>query len=217
MQPISIFVSKNYGSSQLAVMAARDDKTHIITEVLHGIRQIKFSALEDKWQALIMETRATELKAQSRVYSWTILLLMTWLSMPILLGAVGLSLYVWISKTMLASVAFTALSVFSTLEFTLSAVPINIAKLLDARISCIRIQQHLALPDKEISRGTNESISFYGAKLQWPCYNKNEASFSLSGVSLRFPPQKLRYVSISVYFASDTNFLQSHPRENRSR
>lgn len=210
MQPISIFVSRNYGKAQASVMSARDEKTHIVTEVLHGIRQIKFSALEDKWQAVIMQSREKELKAQTRVYSWMILLLMTWLSMPILLGAVGLSLYVWISKSMLASVAFTALSVFSTLEFTMSAIPINIAKFLDARISCDRIQEHLQLLDKTISRSScgDEKINFKDAKLRWPSYGKRQNAFSLGPMDLSFPLRALRYVSspiLSFQLRSDSN------------
>ncbi|KAK0113543.1 hypothetical protein ONS96_014402 [Cadophora gregata f. sp. sojae] len=196
MQPISIFVSRNYGKAQASVMSARDEKTHIITEVLHGIRQIKFSALEDKWQALIMQSREKELRAQTRVYSWMIFLLMTWLSMPILLGAVGLSLYVWISRSMLASVAFTALSVFSTLEFTMSAIPINIAKFLDARISCDRIQQHLELLDKGGSTGSSDSekIVFKDAKLHWPSYGRKAEAFSLGPMDLSFPSKALSLV-----------------------
>ena len=78
--------------------------------------------MERKWQGLIMESREKELKAQWRAYLWVILLMITWLCMPVLLGAVGLSVYAWLSKTMTASVVFTSLSVFSTLEFTLCAV-----------------------------------------------------------------------------------------------
>lgn len=195
MQPISIFVSRNYGKAQVSVMSARDERTHIITEVLHGIRQIKFSALEEQWQALIMQSREKELKAQKRVYSWMIFLLMTWLSMPILLGAVGLSMYVWISNSMLASVAFTALSVFSTLEFTMSAIPINIAKFLDARISCDRIQQHLEMFDKEVGTSSGECITFKSAKLLWPSYGRKGKAFSLGPMNLSFPLKALRYVS----------------------
>ncbi|KAG4430928.1 hypothetical protein IFR05_013586 [Cadophora sp. M221] len=203
MQPISIFVSRNYGKAQVAVMSARDEKTHIITEVLHGIRQIKFSALEDKWQALIMQSRDKELKAQTRVYSWMIFLLMTWLSMPVLLGAVGLSLYVWISKSMLASVAFTALSVFSTLEFTMGAIPINIAKFLDARISCNRIQQHLELIDKASSTSSGEHIAFKDAKLLWPRYGKKSKDFSLGPMNLNFPLKALSLILAGIIGEAD--------------
>lgn len=73
---------------------------------------------------------------------------------------------------MLASVTFTALSVFSTLEFTMGAIPINMAKFLDARISCNRIQQHLELLDKAVNTSSGEHIAFKDARLLWPRYGK---------------------------------------------
>jgi ABC-type multidrug transport system fused ATPase/permease subunit len=192
LQPLSRIVSKNYNNAQLSVMAARDEKTHAITEALYGIRQIKFSAIEGKWQGLIMESRKKELKVQWRAYLWVLLLMITWLCMPILLGAVSLGLYVWLSKTITASVAFTSLSVFSTLEFTLSAVPINVAKLMDARISSERIQQHLRMPEKSNRIILGESIELVNATLRWPSNKASPGEFCLRQINLQFPPKQLR-------------------------
>ena len=192
LQPVSRISSKNYNNTQLSVMAARDEKAHVITEALYGIRQIKFSAMERKWEGLIMESRAKELKAQWRAYLYVILLMITWLCMPVLLGAVGLSLYAWLSKTMTASVAFTSLSVFSTLEFTLSAVPINIAKLMDAKISSERIQQHLEMPEKSKRMNLGESIELVDATLRWPSNKACPGEFSLRQINLQFPRKQLR-------------------------
>lgn len=143
---------------------------------------------------LIMESREKELKAQWRAYLWVILLMITWLCMPVLLGAVGLSVYAWLSKTMTASVAFTSLSVFSTLEFTLSAVPINITKLMDARISSERIQQHLKMPEKSKRMSLGESIELVDATLRWPSNKACPGEFSLRHINLQFPGKQLRQV-----------------------
>jgi hypothetical protein len=42
-------------------MAARDDKTGVISEALRGLRQIKFGASESEWEKRIMRTRLREL------------------------------------------------------------------------------------------------------------------------------------------------------------
>jgi hypothetical protein len=42
-------------------MKARDIRVSLMTEVLQGIRQIKFFAWESKWQDRIMESRNAEL------------------------------------------------------------------------------------------------------------------------------------------------------------
>lgn len=42
-------------------MEARDKRVSLMTEVLQGIRKIKFFAWESKWEARIMESRNQEL------------------------------------------------------------------------------------------------------------------------------------------------------------
>lgn len=42
-------------------MSARDIKTGVISEALHGLRQIKFAALEKEWQSRIMSVRLNEM------------------------------------------------------------------------------------------------------------------------------------------------------------
>lgn len=49
-QPLNAIAARHYYTQQSAVMAARDSKTHVVTEALQEIRQINFSALEDQWQ-----------------------------------------------------------------------------------------------------------------------------------------------------------------------
>ncbi len=48
--PISHLMSKRYGSIQFGLMKYRDAKAHVLTEALHGMRQIKYSALEDLFE-----------------------------------------------------------------------------------------------------------------------------------------------------------------------
>ncbi len=48
--PITHVMSKKYGSIQFGLMKYRDAKAHVLTEALHGMRQIKYSALEDLYE-----------------------------------------------------------------------------------------------------------------------------------------------------------------------
>lgn len=43
-------------------MEVRDEKTGVITEALHGIRQIKLAALERQWESKIGNVRTRELR-----------------------------------------------------------------------------------------------------------------------------------------------------------
>ena len=41
--PLTHWMSKRYGKVQFDLMSFRDTKTHLLTEALHGMRQIKYS------------------------------------------------------------------------------------------------------------------------------------------------------------------------------
>lgn len=81
--PINIYFSKRYSDAQDRLMKVRDTKMGVVTEALQGkdsqalvfytnsvpgIRQIKFSALEDNWHAKIGKVRERELGEQWSVY-----------------------------------------------------------------------------------------------------------------------------------------------------
>lgn len=127
--------TRHYTAKQLVVMNARDNKAHIVEEALHSIQQIKFSASESQWGKSLLVARERELKVQRNVYVWAIFLMFCWIAMPTLIGTTALSVYAWMAQQMTASVAFTALAVFSSLEFTISALPTTITEMLDARVS----------------------------------------------------------------------------------
>jgi ABC-type multidrug transport system fused ATPase/permease subunit len=188
LQPLNRVATKYYTKRQLDVMAARDTKAHVVTEALHGIRQIKFSATEKQWEKRILDAREQELKSQWSVYVWAIFLTFTWIAMPALIGATALSVYAWQAQQMKASLAFTALSVFSSLEWTIGAVPTTITEMLDARVSTNRIHQHLKSEERLSVQKPGCSVELKNASIAWPL----DSNAILRDLNLRFPTRALR-------------------------
>ena len=174
-------------------MAARDNKAHVVTEALHGMRQIKFSATETQWENRILAAREKELRAQWQVNVWSIFLTFAWITMPTLIGATALSVYAWLSGRMVASVAFTALSVFGCLERTISAVPSTITELIDAYVSTNRIQEHLNAEERSEISNPSSFVEFRNCSVTWPSDSPSSQYFELRGLDLRFPADLLRY------------------------
>lgn len=193
LQPVNRVATKHYTSRQLEVMEARDNKAHVITEALHGMRQIKFSATELQWEKRILNARERELQAQWKVYVWAIFLTFAWIAMPALIGAAALSVYAWTSKEMIPSVAFTALSIFSSLEWTIGAVPTTITEMLDARVSANRIQEHIKSEERVEMLKEGEAVEFRDVSVGWPSKSRSFQDAKLRALNLRFPPNKLRY------------------------
>ncbi|KAL1602875.1 hypothetical protein SLS59_004530 [Nothophoma quercina] len=193
-QPLNQVATRGYSNAAEAVMMTRDEKAHVVTEALHGIRQIKLSAIEPQWQNIIMTTRNKELSAQWRLFKWATFMTFAWLSMPILLGAAALGSYAWMNGSVTPAIAFTALSVFSSLEWTLSVVPTTITELLDAKVSIARIEHHLKQPNERKSPRSGDCVAFEHATVSWPSQNEGEGSFLLRDINLRFPNNEFSVV-----------------------
>lgn len=51
----------------------------VVSEALQGIRQIKFSALEDKWEQRINDVRKDELSILARVFLADTMMISVWM------------------------------------------------------------------------------------------------------------------------------------------
>lgn len=185
-----------YLNHQVLAMKKRDNKAHIVTEALHGIRQIKFSASEKQWESRILASREKELKAQWNVYFWAIILTFAWIAMPALIGATALSVFAALGGRMVPSVAFTSLAVFSCLERTISAFPTTVTEMIDAKVSAARIQEYLNGAERAEIATDGRLIEFKEASIMWPSSSPSPQDFKLEDISLRFPNNQLRYFNI---------------------
>jgi len=77
--PMNIYATKKYSTAQDDLMKVRDRKMAVVSEALQGIRQIKFSALEDKWEDRIRGVREEELGILRRVFIADVAILSAWM------------------------------------------------------------------------------------------------------------------------------------------
>lgn len=198
--PLNIYAAKRYTGAQDKLMKLRDAKMAIVTEVLQGIRQIKFSALEEQWQNRIGQARDTELRALWTSFLYDIVLMFIWILGPIGLSAVSLTVYAIIHRGLSASVAFTAMSVFGSLEMSLAILPEIISDGLEAKVSADRIDVYMASAEKIVNTIPAERIAFEDASVAWPVEQEpearnNEDRFTLRDMNLEFPNKGLSVVS----------------------
>ncbi|CAK7272308.1 hypothetical protein SEPCBS119000_005053 [Sporothrix epigloea] len=197
IMPLNVFFSKRYSNAQDQLMKLRDEKLEIVTEALQGIRQIKFSALETQWEGKIGEVRKRELNKVWDVFCYDAILIACWITSPIALSAISLTVYAYIYGDLTPSVAFVSLGVFRALEVTLSVIPELTTDLLDAWVSVKRIEDYLASPDLVKITKDGDEISFDKASIAWPSDDNIDESerFVLRNVNLTFPKGELSVIS----------------------
>ncbi|KAJ5631461.1 uncharacterized protein N7484_011561 [Penicillium longicatenatum] len=199
--PINIAVTKRYTSAQDKLMKLRDQKMAIVTEVLQGIRQVKFSALEGQWQKKIGLVRENELGALWISFYYDVFLMAIWILGPIAFSCVSLTVYAIIHGELSASVAFTAMSVFGSLEMALAILPEIITNLLEAIVSADRIDEYMTASEKVVNTVPGESISFEDASVAWPAEHhpgekeEDEERFLLRDLNFNLPKKGLSVIS----------------------
>ncbi|KAI9650831.1 hypothetical protein NHQ30_000865 [Ciborinia camelliae] len=193
--PLNSGLSKRYLTASVRVMEIRDRKSKCISEALAGIRQIKFSASEARWQRRIGKIRDQELAMQWRVSKYGIAIRTSWTAVPILLGMVALGTYGWLVGGASPAVAFTTLAMFSKIERSISVLPLTLTEGANALISCRRIQKHLDSVEKHQRPTTADDISFENASVSWPSKNTHGDDFALRNLNIRFPKGELSVIS----------------------
>ena len=188
----NVYTVRRYSSEQETVMRLRDRSLRMVTEVLRGIRQVKSSALEQRWEARINHVRDQELRAQRAVSLWNIVLDLIYLASPIMLSAICLSIYVFVHGTLSAATAFTAISVLRAIDVAMAVVPNVISQLLNASISMKRICRFLGQPNRSSAVVPSEVIEFQDATVAWP--GNSGFNGKLTGLNLQFPKDALTVI-----------------------
>ncbi|KAL2824451.1 hypothetical protein BJY01DRAFT_262988 [Aspergillus pseudoustus] len=201
LTPLNSWLTKRYTVMQEEFMKASDRRTGAVTEVLQGIRQIKFGAMEQQWQDRVREKREAELSLLWKTSVYTTGMVSVWIMGPLLLSAVSLTVYALTHGELSPSVAFTALSIFGSLESSLASLPDLFSKAMEAKVSADRIDEYLQSPEKISHSADVDKITFTDATVAWPSDEDEDDDksfecdrFYLRHLSLQFPPRALSVI-----------------------
>lgn len=116
--PLNTWFARKYAAIQFGLMKYRDGKAHLLTEALQGMRQIKYSALEQHWENKILASRNEELAQYWKASLFMCFVMMVMNMGPLLLACVAHSVYAWEQGgNIKASVIFASLVRIRTVIF----------------------------------------------------------------------------------------------------
>ncbi|KAI9641269.1 hypothetical protein NHQ30_010070 [Ciborinia camelliae] len=207
--PLTRRYSKKFTASQAVLMQTRDKKAAIIGEALQGFRQIKFSALEDRWERSIMAMRDIELRATWDVLMSRIILIACWILNPLMTAAISLGVHSYIYQELTPAQAFTAIGVFLQLDHCMQSLPNIITQMIAANVSLQRVEDFLdstelaniltrPVEPLEPTDSNSSVIAFENARISWPSdeeYVDIESDrFTLRDVNISFPANQLTII-----------------------
>ena len=144
LMPVNILIAGRFNAISKAVMGATDARIHSTNEVLQNIRIIKYFAWEQRFGDIVNSKRSVELREfRNRFLLW-IGANVIWYGVPLLITALSFFFYTAVEKkTLIPSVAFTALSLFNLLRHPLDRIADMIAHVQEAYVSVARIEEFL--------------------------------------------------------------------------
>ncbi|KAK2768103.1 hypothetical protein FQN53_006314 [Emmonsiellopsis sp. PD_33] len=142
--PLNMYIASRFRALQREILAGTDARIHSTNEVLQNIRIIKYFAWEQRFEDIVNEKRAAELKSLRRRYMLWAAAATLWYGTPVIITLVSFFLYTVIEgKKLVPSVAFPALSTFSLLRVPLDQLADMIAHVQESKASIDRVEEFL--------------------------------------------------------------------------
>ncbi|KAI8576229.1 hypothetical protein K450DRAFT_192932 [Umbelopsis ramanniana AG] len=209
--PLNHFAAIKLSSSQKDLMQTRDRRIGTTTEIIQGIRQVKFFAWESRWGERIMSQRSDELNQLWRIAVARMVFNIIWQGTPIFVSVISLWSYTIIAGNELtAATAFTALLVFEELRVALNVLPHCMSDAMQVLVSLDRVDVYLDGDELETVDESDTNgpirIGMENATVSWTdIQDENEdfrasspsstdKSFVMQNITVDFPIGKLSII-----------------------
>lgn len=128
---------------QRELMAAKDKRVEVNSEVLGSMKIIKLQAWEESFENRVLALREIELKQLWRYIIFNSLSIMLWSATPLAVALATFAAYIWSGHQLEVASALTSLALFDILRFPLFMLPQVINNIVEAGVSMERIRSFL--------------------------------------------------------------------------
>jgi ABC-type multidrug transport system fused ATPase/permease subunit len=175
--PLNSAVTRRSIAIQRGVLAARDARMGVLSELLGAVKFIKFFAWEDRWIARALGARETEMGWMVKARLNSVLFTLLWTLAPVLVALVSFATFVLSGHDLDVATAFTSLALFAMVRQPLNIIPTYVVQILQTRVALGRIAGFLAedevdaqvssLKPRHAPAAADEGLGFEGASFCW--------------------------------------------------
>ncbi len=151
--PISRILSKRFTLLNHELMRHRDQRVTLMSQILHGIRVIKYFAWEKSIGKEVSEIRAREQKARLKLAMTDAISGAFFISVTSFVAFIGFSVYVLLGNTLTAPVIFACISLFMLLEFPFGMAAHIFSMVVQAKVSAMRLNTFFSREQRTIEEG----------------------------------------------------------------
>ncbi|KAM4612066.1 ATP-binding cassette sub-family C member 10 isoform 2-T2 [Polymixia lowei] len=128
----------------------KDSRVKLMTEVLFGIRIIKFYNWEPRFTQKIADCRKQELSHLKALKYLDAVCVYTWAALPVVISILTFVTYVLLGHQLTSAKVFTTLALVGMLILPLNCFPWVLNGILEAKVSLERIQRFLKLANQDL-------------------------------------------------------------------
>jgi ABC-type multidrug transport system fused ATPase/permease subunit len=144
ISPFSRALAQRFTRLDHELLEYRDERVTLMTQLLHGIRVLKYFAWEKSAMQEVEKVRTKELDARMRLATTNALSSVVFICTSTLVAFVGFGSYVLMGNTLTAPLVFACLSLFIMLEFPFGMVAHIISMIAQARVSALRLHSYFS-------------------------------------------------------------------------
>lgn len=198
--PVNYYVVSLLGKYLEMVLKVTDERVQSLNEIFLGIRIIKYFAWEERFYEKVMKIRSNELeKLRIKMAVWASTAFV-WYVTPTIVTMTSFYCYSMIQgKDLTASVAFTALSLFTLLRTPLELLAGMTSYVIQCKVSLDRVSSFLDEEEtskyNQLIQDTNTVrpyIGFKDATFSWE--KDSEDDFKLRDMNVKFEPNSLNVI-----------------------
>ncbi|KAM9792208.1 ATP-binding cassette sub-family C member 10 [Neosynchiropus ocellatus] len=148
--PFNKLLASRILSNNKEMLKHKDRRVKLMTEVLFGIRVIKFYNWEAHFAEKVSECRRKELSHLKAIKYLDALCVYTWAALPVVISILTFVTFVLLGHELTAPKVFTTLALVGMLIVPLNAFPWVLNGILEAKVSLERIQRFFHLHNQDL-------------------------------------------------------------------
>ena len=187
--PVNKCIANKIGSLSEKMMSAKDKRVNTMSELLTGIRVIKYFNWQQFFCDRVEDVRKEELKQLAGRKYLDALCVYLWATTPVLISVLTFVTYVLLGNTLTAAKVFTSVALFAMLTGPLNAFPWVLNGLVESLVSIRRLEAFFGLPETSISNGSKQKgVHLREASFLHRKEETHSEQFMLAGLNLKLAP-----------------------------
>ncbi|XP_077341580.1 ATP-binding cassette sub-family C member 10 isoform X2 [Lithobates pipiens] len=148
--PLNKVVATRIMNNNKELLQHKDARVKLVTELLSGMRVVKFYTWEEHFARQLTILRRKELRSLRAIKLLDAVCVYLWAALPVLVCIITFVTYVLLGNQLTAAKVFTTLALVGMLILPLNNFPWVLNGVLEAKVSLDRIQSFLEFPDQNL-------------------------------------------------------------------